>query len=81
MQMGDDAFAAKDWKGAVVIYQKYRDKYPKGKKFVEATYKIGICFKELKLKSEAKTFFDEVIEKFPSSPEAKKAKSQLKSLN
>jgi TolA-binding protein len=77
MQQGDEAMAAKDWKNAILIYQKYRDKNPKGKKYAEATYKIGLCFKELGMKSESKSFFEEVIEKFPTSGEAKKAKGQL----
>jgi TolA-binding protein len=76
-QQADDALTAKDYKNAIVLFQKYRDKNPKGKKYAEATFKMGLCFKELGMKPESKTFFEEVIEKFPSSAEAKKAKSQL----
>lgn len=80
MQEADEAFDAKDWKGAIVLYQKYRDRNPKGKKYAEATVRIGQCFKELGMKSEAKSFFEEVTDKYPTTPEAKKAKSLLKGL-
>ena len=80
MQEADEAFEAKDWKGAIVLYQKYRDRNPKGKKYAEATVRIGQCFKELGMKAEAKSFFEEVVDHHPSSAEAKKAKSFLKGL-
>jgi TolA-binding protein len=80
LQLGDEAMENKDFKGAIVLYQKYRDKNPKGKKLAEATYKIGVCFKELGMKPEAKTFLEEVTDKYPSSAEAKKAKTILKAL-
>lgn len=77
---GEDLFNAKKWKEAIVSYQKYRDTYPKGKMYADSTYKIGVCFQELKMKDEAKAFFDEVVSKFPSSKEAKKAAFRMKTL-
>lgn len=77
---GEEQFNAKKWKEAIVSYQKYRDNYPKGKMYADATYKIGVCFQELKMKDEARAFFDEVIAKFPGSKEAKKAAFRMKSL-
>lgn len=77
---GDDYFRQKKWKDAIVSYQKYREDFPKGKLYPEATYKIGLCFLELGLKDESKSFFEEVKVKFPKSPLAKKADKQLKSL-
>lgn len=79
-EIADDYFSKKEWKKAIVSYQKFREANGKSKKFAEATYKIGICFQELGLKEEAKTFFDEVVAKYPNSAEAKKAKIHLKSL-
>lgn len=75
----DDFLAEKDFKRAILGYSKYRESFPKGRRFAEATYKIGVCFQELGQADEAKTFFDEVISKFPTSSEAKKAKVRLKS--
>lgn len=79
-EVAEESFEKKDWKKAVLSYQKYRDGNPKSKRFAESTYKIGVCFQELGMKDESKAFFDEVIAKFPNSAEAKKAKTRLKSL-
>lgn len=79
-ELAEDSFDKKDWKNAILQYQKYRDEYPKGRKFPDATYKIGVCFQELGMKDEAKTFYDEVIGKFPKSDEARRARTRLKSL-
>lgn len=73
-------FKKKEWKPAIVAYQKYRDLNPKGKDYAEASYKIGVCFEEMKMKSEAKAFYDEVIEKFPKTVYAQKSKFRLKKL-
>ncbi len=76
----EQLFAQKEWRRAILSYQKYRDENPKGKKFADATYKIGNCFQELGKKSEAKSFYDEVVEKFPKSDSARKATFRLKNL-
>lgn len=73
-------FAKKKWKEAAIGYQKYRDRNPKGKNYADATYKIGVCFQEMGMKSEAKAFFEEAVEKFPKTRTAEKAKYRLKSL-
>ena len=79
-EVGQDFFDQKDWKKAILNFQKYRDESPRGKKVSDATYKMGVSFQELGMKDEAKTFFDELISKYPSSNEAKKAKIRLKAL-
>ncbi|MFS4458373.1 tetratricopeptide repeat protein [Bdellovibrio sp. HCB2-146] len=73
-------FNKKDWKQAILNYQKYRDENPKGGHFADATYKIGVAFQELGMKDESKTFYDEVVSKFPKSDEARRAKIRLKGL-
>ncbi|KHD89764.1 MAG: hypothetical protein OM95_01440 [Bdellovibrio sp. ArHS] len=79
-EVGEEFFNKKDWKQAILNYQKYRDDNPKGSKFAEATYKIGVSFQELGMKEEAKTFYDEVVSKFPKSDEARRSKTRLKGL-
>lgn len=79
-EIAEELFNKKDWKKAILSYQKYRDTSPKGKKIPDATYKMGVSFQELGLKDEARTFYDEVIAKFPQSLEAKKARTRLKSM-
>lgn len=76
----ENYFDKKEWRKAILNYQKFRDRNPKSKNFPEATYKIGVSFQELGMKDEARTFFDEVVSKFPNSSEAKKARTRLKSL-
>lgn len=79
-ELAEEHFEKKDFRKAILNYQKYRDSNPKSKNFPEATFKIGASFQELGMKDEARTFFDEVISKFPNSSEAKKARTRLKSL-
>lgn len=79
-ELGQESFDQKDWKKAILNFQKYRDENPNGKKFNDATYKMGVAFQELGMKEEAKTFYDELVNKSPNSNEAKKAKIRLKGL-
>lgn len=76
----EELFLKKDWKNAALNYQEYNEQNPKGANVSMATYKIGVCFQELKMKSEAKNFFDETIKSFPNSPAARKAKYRLNQL-
>lgn len=75
-----EAFAKKDWKAAIVGFQKYREMNPKGRHYALATFKIGVCFRELGMAADSKAFFEEVVEKFPKNKEAAQAKTYLKSL-
>ena len=77
---GEAKFKERQWKDAIAQYQAYRTKYPKGKSYSEATYKIGVCFQELNLKNEAKAFYQEVVQSHPKSRAAKKAGFRLKQL-
>ncbi len=77
---GESYFKQKDWQKAISEYQLYREQYPKGKDYSEATYKIGVCFQELNMKSEAKVFYQEAVSKYPRSKAAKKSKFRLKQL-
>jgi TolA-binding protein len=77
---GESLFAARKWKEAIVAFQKYRDGNPKGRKYADATYKIGVAFQELGMRDEAKAFYGEVVAKFHGSKEAKKAAFRMKSL-
>ncbi len=79
-QNGEEAFSKKEWREAILHFQKYRELFPKGKKYPQATYKIGQAFYELGMKDEAKTFFEEVTTKFPENPLAKQAKERLKKI-
>jgi TolA-binding protein len=79
-ELAQDLFIKKDWKQAILQFEKYREEKPKGPHFSDATYKIGVSFQELGMDSESKVFFEEVISKFPKSDDARRAKIRLKSL-
>ncbi len=76
----DEAFQAKEWRRAAILYQKFREKNAKNKLYPEATYKLAVALVEQGMKEEAAVFFDEVIKKFPGTPNAKKAQAALKKL-
>lgn len=73
-------FNEKKWDDAILAYEDYRKKNPKGAEYAEATLKMGLCFQNMGLKDDAKVFFKEVVEKYPKSKEADTAKSKLKKL-
>jgi TolA-binding protein len=79
-ELGEILFAKKEYRQAILEYQKYREKFPKGKSVTAATYKMGVSFQELGLKDDAKAFFEEVVSRSPKSDEAKKSKARLQKL-
>jgi TolA-binding protein len=78
--IAEDHFEKKNWKKAALAFQKFKEIKPKDKRIPEAIFKTGVCFVELGLTDDAKPFFEEVIEKYPNSSEAKKAKAKLKTV-
>lgn len=78
--VAEEFFSKREWKKAILNYEKYRQEFPKGKNVPDATYKIGVAFQELKMRDEARTFYEEVVEKFPKSDEARRSKTRLKGL-
>ena len=79
-EKADDHFKNKEWIKAIGEYQNYREKYPKGRRYRQATYMIGLGFVELGQKKEAKSFFNEVVDNYPKTKTAAEAKKQLKKL-
>lgn len=80
LKEADDLFGKKQWKEAILEYEKYRKAAPKGRSVPLATYRIGVCFQELGLQDEARAFYDDVTAKFPGTPEAEKSAARLKKL-
>jgi TolA-binding protein len=78
--LAEEKFDQKNWKEAILEYEKYRKANPKGKQFSTATYKIGVAFQELGLNDEAKAFYEEVISKFPKTKDADRASTRMKNL-
>lgn len=73
-------FSTGNWSVAIEEFQKYRELNPKSTEIPLVTYKIGVCFQELGMKSEARTFYNSVIKRFPNDRAAKFAKFRLDSL-
>lgn len=72
-------FAKKDFKNAILEYQKFVDANAKTKnKLVpEAKYKIGLCFESMGLKDEAHSFYEEVAAQHGGTEFGKKAKAKV----
>lgn len=75
--LGEKHFKRKKWAEAIKHYEIYRKRYPEGRNYVEATYKMGLSFWNLNLKKEALAFFTEIVESFPRSRQSKKARVYL----
>ncbi len=75
---GECFFKLKQYKKAIVEYSKFPEKYVKSDHMPEALYKIGLSFDSLGMKDEAKGFYQELVEKFPKSPQAKKLRKKVK---
>ncbi len=76
-ELAQGFFAAKEWKKAILNYQKYVDEFPKGKEVPDSKYKIGVCFQELGMKEEAMAFYEEVVANYSKTEAGKKAKIRL----
>jgi len=77
--IGESYYAQKEFERAVVEFDAVR-KYPQGEKTPAALLKQGFAFAELGEKVNARLILQEVVEKYPQSPEAVRAKQRLKSL-
>ena len=80
-RQAESYFQDKKWKQAIFAYEQFRKEHPQSLQFPTATLKIGLSFVELGLNKEAQVFFKEVVERFPKSEEAKKAKKLLENMS
>lgn len=78
---GEDEYAKQNWGEAILSYMKYREQNPTGKRYAEATFKIGYAFQQMGKGAQAKSFYQEVVNRFPGTPHAKKASAQLQKLD
>lgn len=68
------------WREAALGFQQYRERNPKGARYAEATYNMGLCFEKLQMMDEARVFFEEVVTRFPKSKYAQTAQARLKNI-
>jgi tol-pal system protein YbgF len=75
---GDAKLLTKQYKAAIVDFSKFSDQFPKSKRIPTSLLKIAQSFDALGMATDAKSFYQELLERFPRSPEARKAKARLK---
>ncbi|MBL7717150.1 MAG: tetratricopeptide repeat protein [Bdellovibrionales bacterium] len=75
---GDCYLTLKQYKKAILDFSKFQEKFTTSKKLPQALLKIGQSFEGMGMKDDAKGFYQELVEKFPKSPEAAKVKKKAK---
>lgn len=78
--IGESHYALREFDQAILEFDAVRRKYPKGDKVPAALLKQGFAFAELGDKVDARLILQELMDRFPQSQEAVKAKQKLKSL-
>ena len=78
--LGECHYALREFDQAIIEFDAVRRKYPQGEKVPAALLKQGYAFAELGEKVNARLILQEVVEKYPQSSEAAKAKLKLKAL-
>lgn len=71
-------YQIKQYKKAIIDFSKFPEKYHHSKKLPSALYRIGLSFESLGMREDAKGFYQELVDKFPKSSEARNAHSKLK---
>jgi tol-pal system protein YbgF len=75
---GESYFQLKQFKKAIVDFSKFPEQYTHSKLMPQALFRIGQSFEALGMKEDASGFYQELVEKFPKSPEAKKARAKIR---
>jgi tol-pal system protein YbgF len=75
---GESYFQLKQYQRAITDYSKFPEKFNRSRKMPQALLRIGLSFEALGMKDDGKAFYQELVEKFPKSAEAKKARAKLK---
>jgi tol-pal system protein YbgF len=75
--LGECYYAKKNYTRAAIEFHKMLENYSTGDKVPSALYKLGLSLLELKSVGEANKYFEELINKYPDTQEAKLAKEKL----
>ncbi|MBI2209905.1 MAG: tol-pal system protein YbgF [Deltaproteobacteria bacterium] len=78
--IGESHYALREFDQAILEFDVVRRRYPKGDKVPAALLKQGFAFAELGDKVDARLILQELVDRYPQSPEAGKAKQKLKAL-
>jgi tol-pal system protein YbgF len=75
---GESYFQLKQYKKAIVDFSKFPEQFTHSKLMPQALFRIGQSFDALGMKEDAAGFYQELVEKFPKSSEAKKARARIR---
>ncbi|MGC2389841.1 MAG: tetratricopeptide repeat protein, partial [Candidatus Acidiferrum sp.] len=78
--LGEIAYSQKDYKQAVVEYDKVLTVYPKSFKLAPALLKKGMALIELGQKASGVRDLREVVRRYPGTEEERRARAKLKEL-
>ena len=78
--IGETFFREKAYEKSILEYQKVIEKYPKGNKVPAALLKQAHAFLALGDKVNSRLILEELVRKYPQSPEAKAASDKLKEI-
>jgi tol-pal system protein YbgF len=78
--IGESHYALREFDLAIIEFDAVRRRHPQGEKVPAALLKQGFAFAELGEKVNARLILQEVVEKYPQSAEAVRARQRLKSL-
>ncbi len=76
--LAESLFQSKDYVNAALEFADFRKTYAKDSLASQALYRQVQCFQGLGKDAEAKLFYQELLEKYPKSAAAQKAKSEFK---
>lgn len=75
--MGEAYYSEKNYESAILQFQDVLEKYPSHPKAAAALYKQALAFQALKEPKKARALLKKVVDVYPKSDEARKAKEQL----
>ncbi len=75
--IGECYYATGDFAGAIPEFEKVVKEYPKGDKVPPSLLKIGLSYSRLKNTTEANKTYRMLVQKYPKSPEAGRARELL----
>lgn len=78
--LAESHYGLKEYDKAIVEFDEMRRRYPQSDKVAGALLRQGFAFAELGEKLNARLVLQDVVEKYPQSPESARAKQKLKSL-
>lgn len=78
--LGEALFQSKEYAPAALAFDDFKKQHPNDAAAPQAMYRQANAFRLLGKKDEARLFYQDLLEKFPKSNQAAKAKNELKKL-